>query len=688
MNDLKLASALGFSGKEAADFLNALDALEYSGKIIKTKKGKYILTEQSSLAIGTLSRNVKGFGFVIVDSDDQGDIFIPPNKMNHAMHGDRVMVELLSPADGKDDRRREGKIAKVIKHATEEIVGTFQKSPKFGFVVPDQIRLGDDIFVRKVDFNGAKNGDKVVVKVTKWATDEQRAEGHIIECIGSPSDPKTELTCLIRQYKLSETFPDKVLIEAESVPQSITEDEILRREDLRSKTIITIDGADAKDLDDAVSVSKNKAGNYVLGVHIADVSHYIHEGSKLDREALKRGNSVYLIDTVLPMLPKNISNGICSLHSGVDRLTLSVEMEIDEKGKTVSHRIFESVINSRERMVYSDVSDILENQDEEMTKKYSHILDDLTLMDELFKILAKTREERGSVDFDFDEAYITLNKSGVPVDVKIAERRSANRLIEEFMLKANETIAEHHFWLDIPFVYRVHETPDPEKMEAFKKFVWNFGYTLKGSSENVHPKTLSEIVKHFQGQPSEHVVNTVMLRSMKKAVYMPECKGHFGLGLKYYSHFTSPIRRYPDLIIHRIIKENLNSPLSAQRLQTLVARTDEASKISSETERTAQEIERELEKLKKAEYMIPFIDDKFDGIISGVTGFGIFVELPNTIEGIIRLNDMHDDYYTFEKEKYRLVGDRTKKMYTLGDKISIRVSGVDLSAKEISFEII
>lgn len=646
-------------------------------KIKKNKKEEFVT--------GVLSKHKKGFGFVIPETDQGGDVFISPAGMNGAMNGDSVSARILP--QGETARTREGVIENILARAATEIVGTFEKSKRFGFVVPDDRRINDDIFVLKKDFNGAQAGDKVVVKISKYPDKNNSAEGRIEEIISRRGEAGGDIKALIRQYNLTKEFPEKVDAEAKKIPLKITDEEIGKRVDLRDQTIITMDGADAKDLDDAVSVEKLPNGNYLLGVHIADVSHYVRDSSQLDKEALKRGNSVYLIDQVIPMLPKILSNGICSLNPEVDRLTLSVSMEIDARGKVVDHDVFESVIHSKARMVYSDVSDMLENKDEELIEKYSAIYPDILWMDELAKILRQSRDNRGSLDFDFDEAYITLNEYGIPTSVETAERRVANRIIEEFMLIANETVAEHFYWMEVPFVYRVHEAPSLEKIEEFKRFIRSFGLILRGNTENIHPKALNEIIKSVEGKPEEHVVNTVMLRSMKKAFYGTECEGHFGLGVKYYCHFTSPIRRYPDLMIHRIIKESIHGRLDSKRVKVLKKRTERASTIASGTERQALELEREVEKLKKAEYMTYHVGEVYDGIINGVASFGFFVEIQNTIEGMVRVDYLNDDYYDYEASKYRLIGRRTNKIYALGDKVTIKVHSVDLQSREINFTV-
>lgn len=632
---------------------------------------------------GTLSKHKRGFGFVITE-DEGSDIYIAARSMGGAMDGDIVAVDLIPEALWGSSR--EGIIIKVLERKVTEVVGTFEKSKRFGFVVPEGKKGGEDIFIRKKDFSGAQRGDKVVATITKYPDKNNNAEGKITEIISRSGQPGGDIKALMRSEGLRDTFPSRVNAEAKAVSKrGITEEELQGRRDLRDKTIITIDGADSKDFDDAVSVDILPNGNYLLGVHIADVTHYVEEDGFLDQEALKRGNSVYLIDQVVPMLPKRLSNGICSLNPDVDRLTLSVDMEITPEGDVVNHDIYESVIHSKARMVYTDVSDILENQDLEKIEKYRDIYNDLLNMDKLAKILKKNRDARGSLDFDFDEAYITLDEYGIPVSVDIAERRTANKLIEEFMLLANQTVAEHFFWMEVPFIYRVHESPAPEKIEEFRTFLRSFGLTLKGHSDSVHPKTLNGILQQVKNHSYENVVNTVMLRCMQKAFYGIDCEGHFGLALKYYCHFTSPIRRYPDLMIHRIIKASINGRLDEKLAKKYRRKAIYAAEQSSATERHAISLEREVEKMKKAEYMLQHLGKSFDGIISGVTGFGIYVELDNTVEGMIRLDSLWDDYYVHEPDKYRVIGERTRKTYTLGQKVRIVVEGVDVENREIDF---
>ena len=634
---------------------------------------------------GTLSKHKRGFGFVRTE-DGEGDIYISARSIHGAMDGDRVLVDLIPQALWGSSR--EGIIIKILQRNTVEVAGTFEKSKKFGFVIPDGKKGGEDIFVRKKDFSGAQRGDKVLVRITKYPDKENSAEGKIVEIISRNGQAGGDIKALARSYGLRETFPSRAIAEAKAVSrEGIHSRDLEGRRDLRNKTIITIDGADSKDFDDAVSVEMLPGGNYLLGVHIADVSHYVAEDGYLDREALKRGNSVYLIDQVIPMLPKSLSNGICSLNPDEDRLTLSVDMEVTPQGEVVSHDIYESVIHSKERMVYSEVSDMLEKKDDSLVKKYRDIFEDLLIMNKLAGILREKREARGSLDFDFDEAYIRLDSSGAAVSVDIAERRTANKLIEEFMLLANQTVAEHFFWMEVPFIYRVHEAPTLRKMEEFRTFLRGFGLSVKGTAGSVHPRTLNEILKSVEGKSYENVVNTVMLRSMQKAYYGTECDGHFGLALNYYCHFTSPIRRYPDLFIHRVIKACLHGTLDADSMEHFRKKAQEAADTASATERTAIELEREVEKMKKAEYMADRIGARYDGIISGVTGFGIYVQLENTVEGMIRLDTLLDDYYIHEPEKYRLIGERTGRVYGLGQSVRIQVDSVDIENREINFRI-
>lgn len=643
--------------------------------------------KQRPAVTGILSKHKKGFGFVIPDEGSfDRDIFISPSDMNGAMEGDRVEVDLIP--EYLWEQSPQGIITRVTDRKLKEVAGFFDKGKKFGFVVPVDRKHNEDIYIPKKAFSGAKNGDIVVAAITGYPDRKNSAEGKITGILARAGEPGGDIKAIIRQRGLFFTFPSKAAAQAKAISKAgVGEQDMAGRRDLRGENIITIDGADSKDFDDAVSVKRLDNGNFLLGVHIADVSHYIGEDSPLDKEALKRGNSVYIINQVVPMLPKELSNGICSLNEGEDRLTLSVDMEITPEGDITEHNIYESVIRSKHRMVYTDVSDIIENDDRELAAKYSDIYDMLMDMKELAQILRSKREATGSLDFDLDEAYITLDEKGVPVSVNLCERRTANRMIEEFMLAANKTVAEQFFWLELPFVYRVHEKPDAEKMQEFRTFLMGLSIRLKGEGGNIHPKALNEVLEQVAGTSYENVVNTVMLRSMKKAFYSTECEGHFGLSMKYYCHFTSPIRRYPDLIIHRIIKEYLHGGIDDERIAVLSKKTQEAAETSSVTERAAIELERDVEKMKKAQYMSYHIGESFEGVISGITGYGMYVELENTIEGLVRLDRMYDDYYDAYPEQYRIVGQRTNKVYSLGQRVSIIVSDADYYEGTIDFRL-
>ncbi|MDO4352257.1 MAG: ribonuclease R, partial [Clostridia bacterium] len=594
--------------------------------------------KQRPAVTGILSKHKKGFGFVIPDEGSfDRDIFISPSDMNGAMEGDRVEVDLIP--EYLWEQSPQGIITKVTDRKLKEVAGFFDRGKKFGFVVPVDRKHNEDIYIPKKAFSGAKNGDIVVAAITGYPDRKNSAEGKITGILARAGEPGGDIKAIIRQRGLFFTFPSKAAAQAKAISKAgVGEQDMAGRRDLRGENIITIDGADSKEFDVAVSFKRLDNGNFLLGVHIADVSHYIGEDSPLDKEALKRGNSVYIINQVVPMLPKELSNGICSLNEGEDRLTLSVDMEITPEGDITEHNIYESVIRSKHRMVYTDVSDIIENDDRELAAKYSDIYDMLMDMKELAQILRSKREAAGSLDFDLDEAYITLDENGVPVSVNLCERRTANRMIEEFMLAANKTVAEQFFWLELPFVYRVHEKPDAEKMQEFRTFLMGLSIRLKGEGGNIHSKALNEVLEQVAGTSYENVVNTVMLRSMKKAFYSTECEGHFGLSMKYYCHFTSPIRRYPDLIIHRIIKEYLHGGIDDERIAVLSKKTQEAAETSSVTERAAIELERDVEKMKKAQYMSYHIGESFEGVISGITGYGMYVELENTIEGLVRLD--------------------------------------------------
>lgn len=679
----ELSRMFNIEQEQMDEFFQMIDEMRTKGQIVKTKKGKYTLPERRNLLSGKIQMGNRGYGFLVLENRD--DAFVSASDMNGAMNGDIVLARVMKKK--KKGKREEAEVVEVLERANTEIVGIFEKNQAFGFVVPDDKRINKDIYIPRGLTQNAQDGDKVVVKITRWAGERRNPEGRVEEILGHKDEVGTDIVSVIKQYKLPQEFPKDVLYEADNVSQTVDEAEIPKRKDLRNEKIITIDGADAKDLDDAVCVKKLDNGNYVLGVHIADVTHYVTEKSHMNKEALKRGTSVYLVDRVIPMLPKKLSNGICSLNPQVERLTLSVDMEINKAGKVVNHEIYESVIKTCERMTYKDVSDILENEDAELMKKYDYLLDEFNTMADLAKILRKRREKRGSIDFDFDESKIILDESGKPVDIKKAERRTANRIIEEFMLICNETVAENFHWAELPFVYRIHENPDSEKIENFNKFIHNFGYHLKGVTNEIHPRSLQDLLKKIEGEREERIINTLMLRSLKKARYDFHNSGHFGLAAENYCHFTSPIRRYPDLMIHRIIKEYIHGKLTPDRIKTLKGIVQEVSEKASDRERVAVEAERETDDLKKAEYMTQFIGKIYDGIVSSVVSFGMFVELDNTVEGLIRVADMDDDYYVYDEDNLMLIGERTKKIYRIGDEITIRVDKVDISRREVDFKI-
>lgn len=666
------------------EFFNVLKDLEKEGIIIKSSNERYGKIDTDYLVVGKLQGHERGFGFVIPEEKENPDVYIAAEAMNGAMHGDKVVANVIKRS--QEGKRQEGEIIRILERENQFIVGTFEDNKNFGFLIPDNQKIFHDIFIPKGRINKAKNGQKVVVEVTNWPEPRRNPEGKVIEVLGYPSETGTDVLSIIRQFDLPEEFPGKVKSFAQNIEDSISPDELTDRKDLRDLKIFTIDGADAKDLDDAISIEKLENGNYSLGVHIADVSHYVKENSPLDKEAYKRGNSVYLVDRVIPMLPKELSNGICSLNPNVDRLCLSVIMEIDDNGKVLSHEIVESVINSDKRLVYEDVSDYLEEDDDGAKEKLDGILEELNLMKELMEILRAQREERGSIDFNFPETQIILDKKGKPVDIKKADRRIANRMIEEFMLVTNETVAEQFYWSEIPFLYRIHEDPSEEKIAAFSKFIYNLGYKLKG--KEIHPKDLQILTEEIEGKKEELVISTMMLRSLKKAKYSMEQNTHFGLAAKYYSHFTAPIRRYPDLTIHRIIKDFIKGNMNSNKQSTLEKELPDIAEHTSFTERIAEEAEREVEDLKMTEYMSERIGEEYEGIISSLTNFGMFIQLENTIEGLVPFSQMIDDYYQFDEENLQIIGERSKKTYNLGDKVKIEVVGADISRSNIDFQLI
>lgn len=636
--------------------------------------------------IAIFERTRKGFGFVRIEELNE-DIFIPAHKTKGAMNKD--LVKVVVSKSKVDDKKREGYIEEIIERKTTQVVGVYRDSEKFGFVEVEDKRLCEDIFIPKKGKIRLKplNGQVVVAEIEKYPIKNKKAEGKIVEILGFKGEKGVEILSIIRRFDINTEFNDNVKKEVQNIPQEIKADDLKKRLDLRDEIIITIDGEDAKDLDDAISLKKLDNGNYYLGVHIADVSHYVKEKSHLDKEAYARGTSVYLIDEVIPMLPKELSNGICSLHGNVDRLTLSCFMEINKQGRVVKSKIVETVINSTERMTYTDVNKIVKNEDQDLIKKYSHIYDMLMLMKELQAILYKKRMDRGSIDFEFKETKIELDENRVPVNIYAYERDIANRIIEELMLVCNETIAETMCKANIPFVYRIHDKPKIEKFETLNNFLVSLNKAPITESQ-LNPKSLQKIVEEFKGQPEEQVINMLILRSLMKAKYSQYCVNHFGLNADYYCHFTSPIRRYPDLQIHRIIKKYINQELSSKQRTKLEKRVEFASIQSSERELVAQEAESEVYRTKKVEYMLDKIDNEYDGIVSSVTRYGMYVELENTVDGLVKLESFEDDLYTFNEEKFQLVGVSTGKIYNIGDKVRIRVKHADMERKENYFVLI
>lgn len=676
--------AFDLSKSDKDEFYKIIDDLEKEGAIIKSKDGRYNILDSSFLIAGTLEGHEKGFGFVVDKNSDREDIFIPAENMSGAMNGDKVIVNITNKSS--TDKRDEGEIIRILERKNTHLVGTFEESKNFGFLTPDDQKIFYDVFIPKAHTNGAKNRQKVVVEITKWPEARRNPEGKVIEVLGYIDEKGTDVLSIIRQFELPEEFPNKVRQFAKKIPESIPEKDLENRRDLRDLKTFTIDGADAKDLDDAISIEKLENGNYKLGVHIADVSHYVREGNIIDEEAYKRGTSVYLIDRVVPMLPEELSNGICSLNPNEDRLSLSVFMEINSKGDVVDHEIVEGVIRTNARLVYEDVSDYLENDDEKAKEKLKDLLDELKYMQELMDILHDKRRTRGSIDFNFPETQIILDENGRPVEIKKADRRIANRLIEEFMLVTNETVAERFFWSEIPFLYRIHENPAEEKIEAFNKLIHNFGYQIKG--KEIHPKDLQMLIQEVEGKKEEPLISMLLLRSLRKAKYSSEPDIHFGLASKYYSHFTAPIRRYPDLIIHRIIKQYIKGELTNKVQERLKVTLPDIADYTSMTERRAEEAEREVEDLKMTQYMLKRIGKEYEGIITSLTSFGIFVQLENTIEGLVHFNNMIDDYYIFDEENYYIIGERSKRIYRLGDTVNVEVTGADISRRSIDFKII
>lgn len=686
----ELAILLNISREDREELRYVLEALVYEGKVGVSKKGRYFITS-TEIVTGTFEGNRKGFGFVKVEGEEE-DIFIPERCVNGAMNRDMVQVAILTEdkfdkENSRFKRRKEGEVVRIVSHGTEEIVGIYQKSKNFGFVIPDDQKFNRDIFIPVEKSRGAVNGHKVVVKITDFGNKSKHPEGVVKEIIGHVNDPGTDIISIVKAYNIPTEFSDAVLNYVERIEDEVNEKEYSGRLDLRSLRTVTIDGEEAKDLDDAISLEK-EGQFYHLGVHIADVSHYVRENSVLDKEALKRGTSVYLVDRVIPMLPQKLSNGICSLNQGCDRLALSCIMDIDEKGKVIGHQIAETVIRVDRRMTYTNVHKILQKSDEAVMEEYKDFVNWFELMQELSAILRQRRMSRGSIDFDFPESKISLDEKGVPVDIKPYERNEATKIIEDFMLIANETVAEDYFWQEIPFIYRTHIKPDSEKMRTLELFINNFGYGLKMSNDEIHPKELQKLLKKIEGTPEESLISRITLRSLKQARYTTISSGHFGLAAQYYCHFTSPIRRYPDLQIHRIIKENLHGGMEQKRIKHYLSILTEVAEHSSLTERRADDAERNTEKLKKVQYMSKHIGEIYEGVVSGVTGYGMYIELPNTVEGLIHIHSLLDDEYYYDEEKFELVGANFHKIFKLGQKLTVRVADTDKIRRIIDFELV
>jgi len=686
--------ALGLSSADSfRDLIKVLVELEQTGLIQRTKTDRYQRKEsnksrESKLVKGKLSQNKKGFAFLRPEEGDMDDIFIPPTKINRAMDGDTVLVEVQN-SKGEHKGKLEGEVKSIETHSVTQVVGTYSEARHFGFVLPDDKRIMQDIFIAKGHNLGAVDGHKVLVQITKYADGTNNPEGQVSAILGHKNDPGVDILSIIYQHGIEIEFPDNVLAEAEAVPDEIEPSQIEGRRDLRDELTITIDGADAKDLDDAISVKKLKNGNTQLTVSIADVSYYVTEGSALDEEAYSRATSVYLVDRVIPMIPHRLSNGICSLNPNVDRLTLSCRMELDARGEVVKHEIFDSVINSDYRMTYEEVNEIITDQNTETRENFSEVTPMLDLSQDLSQRLINMRRRRGEIDFDINEAKVLVNEEGIPTDVEMRTRGEGERLIESFMLAANETVAEHFDHLEVPFIYRVHEQPKSERLRQFFDFITNFGLMIQGTGEDIHSSTLQKIQQEVEGQPEQMVISTMMLRSMQQARYDDVNLGHFGLSAEFYTHFTSPIRRYPDLIVHRLIRKYIvEQSMNGKEKRKWEDLLPEIAEHTSQRERRAIEAERDTDELKKSEYMVQHIGEEFEGIISSVANFGMFIELPNTIEGMVHVSNMTDDFYHFDERRMAMIGERQAKVFRIGDPVQIKVVNVDVDERMIDFQIV
>ena len=682
MKAKEMAVVLSVPKSQRSELQEVLDALVMDGRIEVTSKGKYIKSEGKYLT-GTFTAHARGFGFVSIEGEEE-DIFIPESQVHGAFHMETVQVAINSENTG---RRREGTITKIISRGTTRIVCTYEKSKTFGFAVPDNPKFGSDIFIPQERSKGAVSGHKVVVEITDYGKEGRKPEGKVVEIIGHINDPGTDIMSIVKAYDLPVEFSEKIMHQVENVSNEVSTADMAGRMDFREWQTVTIDGEDAKDLDDAITLTK-EGDNYKLGVHIADVSNYVQEHSALDVEALSRGTSVYLVDRVIPMLPHKLSNGICSLNAGENRLTLSCVMTIDPKGNVIDHTIAESVIKVDRRMSYTSVKKILEDHDENEIREYENLVPMFELMRELAAILRKKRMKRGSIDFDFPETKIVLDEKGKPIEIKPYERNVATKIIEDFMLIANETVAQDYFWQELPFVYRTHDNPDTEKIKKLSTFINNFGYSIHIGQDEVHPKELQKLLQKIDGTQEEALISRLTLRSMKQAKYTTMSTGHFGLATPYYCHFTSPIRRYPDLQIHRIIKDNLRGRMNAKKIEHYDKILPEVAKHSSEMERRADEAERETDKLKKVEYMSERIGEVFEGVISGVTEWGFYVELPNTVEGLVHVTTLVDDYFHYNESTYELVGEVTNIRYKLGQRVHVMVTGTDRILRTIDFRVV
>ena len=679
-----------FGMSQSDDFkelVKTLNELEYAGQLVRTRKNRFGLPEKMNLIRGKIEMNKKGFAFLIPEDENEQDIYIHSSDLSSAMNNDMVIVRIEKK--GARDNRPEGVVIRILERANQQIVGTFEDSHEFGFVVPDDQRIPNDIFIPKNKTKGAVTGHKVIVDISNYPEGRKSAEGEVVQILGHKNDPGVDILSIIYKHGIKMDFSDDVLDQAERTPDAISEEDVTGRRDLRGEMIVTIDGADAKDLDDAVRVEKLDNGNFLLGVYIADVTHYVTEGSAIDKEAHERGTSVYLVDRVIPMIPHRLSNGICSLNKGEDRLAIGCEMEVDKRGIVVAHEIFEAVIRTAERMTYKDVNKILVDKDEATRKKFEALVPGFERMEELAAILRKKRMKRGAIDFDFKEAQVLVDEEGKATDVVIRERSTGERLIEEFMLCANETVAEHFHWMDVPFIHRIHESPDEAKLEHFFEFLAGLGYVVKGTANDVHPLELQKVLERVKGKKEEMVISKLMLRSMKQAKYDPASVGHFGLSTEFYTHFTSPIRRYPDLTVHRLIRTYLlHGDLTDKTLRKWKKHLPDIAKHTSEMERAAVDTEREVDDLKKAEYMSDKIGEEYTGIISSVTSFGLFVELENTVEGLVHVSYMIDDYYHFSERHHALIGEMTGKVYRIGEEVNVKVTNVNIDEHSIDFVLV